>query len=161
MFRKNGSCKKFGFCFIYRSGFIIFYSRHRVRFSEWNTLEKENCTIINDEEVCRQDYEPANVIVHPEYDIQVRNKLHDITIIMLKEEVIFDKYVRPICLPLDPSIRELPIDREDFTVTGWGQTDTGKLIELFINPQNRKYMLFFFCRITECCAITRRFGRQN
>lgn len=91
-------------------------------------MEKENCTIINDEEVCRQDFEVANVTVHPNYDIQVRNKLHDITIIMLKEEVVFGKYVRPVCLPLDPSIRELPIDEEDFTVTGWGQTETGKIM---------------------------------
>ncbi|XP_058820292.1 CLIP domain-containing serine protease B15-like isoform X1 [Topomyia yanbarensis] len=97
---------------------------HRVRFSEWNTISKENCTTVNDEEICRQDFEVDKIIVHPDYDLKVRNKLHDITILKLAEEVIFDKYVRPICLPLDPTVRQLPIDQNDFTVSGWGQTET-------------------------------------
>ncbi|XP_055539675.1 CLIP domain-containing serine protease B15-like [Wyeomyia smithii] len=100
------------------------WTLHRVRFSEWNTLEKENCTIIGTDEVCRQDFEVESITVHPDYDIKVRNKQHDITILKLKKEVAFGKYVRPVCLPLDLTIRELPIDKEDFTVTGWGQTST-------------------------------------
>ncbi|XP_058455964.1 CLIP domain-containing serine protease B15-like [Malaya genurostris] len=97
---------------------------HRVRLSEWNTISKENCTTVNNEQICRKDFEVEKIIVHPNYDLKVRNKQHDITLLKLATEVVFDKYVRPICLPLDDTIGEMPIDDEDFTVTGWGQTET-------------------------------------
>ncbi|XP_065078766.1 CLIP domain-containing serine protease B15-like [Ochlerotatus camptorhynchus] len=96
-----------------------------VRFSEWDAISKENCTIVNEnEEICRQEYEVEEIIVHPEYNKTVRNKVHDITLLKLARDVQFSKYVRPICLPFDETIRNLPIDDEDFTVTGWGQTET-------------------------------------
>lgn len=96
-----------------------------VRFSELDAISKENCTMVNEtEEVCRQEYEVEDVIVHPEYNKTVRNKVHDITLLKLAKDVEFSKYVQPICLPLDKTIRNMPIADKDFTVTGWGQTET-------------------------------------
>ncbi|XP_062545259.1 CLIP domain-containing serine protease B15-like [Armigeres subalbatus] len=96
-----------------------------VRFSEWDALSKENCTTIESgEQICRQEYAIDKIIVHPKYNKTVPNKVHDITLLRLTEDVEFSKYVRPICLPFENAIREMPIDDEDFTVTGWGQTET-------------------------------------
>lgn len=95
-----------------------------VRFSEFDALNKENCTTVNDDEqVCRQEYKVEKIIVHPSYNISVKSKLHDITLLRLAEDVEFSKYVRPICLPFDDTIKAMPIDDEDFTVTGWGATE--------------------------------------
>ncbi|EAT33372.2 AAEL014349-PA [Aedes aegypti] len=95
-----------------------------VRFSEWDAFSNESCTTVNDDEkICRQEYKVEKIIVHPSYNKSVRNKVHDITLLRLAEDVQFNKYVRPICLPFDESIRDMPIDDEDFTVTGWGQTN--------------------------------------
>lgn len=95
-----------------------------VRFSEWDAFSNDTCTTLSDnEKVCRQEYKIEKIIVHPKYDKDVQNKVHDITLLRLAEDVQFGKYVRPICLPFDETIRDMPIDDEDFTVTGWGQTN--------------------------------------
>lgn len=96
-----------------------------VRFKEHDAISKDNCTTTEDsEEICRQDYEVEEIIVHPQYNMSVRNKVHDITLLKLAKDVEFDKYVKPICLPFDETIRNMQIDSENFTVTGWGQTET-------------------------------------
>lgn len=96
-----------------------------VRLGEWNATSTENCTIVNEnEEICRQDYEIEDTIVHQEYNATARNKLNDITLLKLATDVEFSKYIKPICLPFDETIWNMPIDDEDFTVTGWGKTET-------------------------------------
>ncbi|XP_053696496.1 CLIP domain-containing serine protease B15-like [Sabethes cyaneus] len=98
---------------------------HKVRFNEWNALKKANCTVVNDEKICRRDYAVESITVHYGYGKKDPNRNHDIALVKLVEEVTFDKYVQPVCLPVDTSIQELPIDSEEFTVTGWGLTETG------------------------------------
>ncbi|XP_055601410.1 CLIP domain-containing serine protease B15-like [Uranotaenia lowii] len=100
------------------------WTLHRVRFSEVDALSEDDCATINDEDVCRQEYEIESVTVHENYDRNKMNRQHDIALIKLKEPVVFSEYVRPICVPIDDTIRALPIDDEEFTVTGWGQTET-------------------------------------
>ncbi|XP_055643915.1 CLIP domain-containing serine protease B15-like [Toxorhynchites rutilus septentrionalis] len=95
-----------------------------IRFREFDAMSEENCTVVNDDKVCRQDYGVEKVVVHPGYDKSRINKLHDIAIVKLTESVMFSKYTKPICLPFDETISAMPIDDEDFTVTGWGQTET-------------------------------------
>lgn len=96
---------------------------HSVRFSVIDAISAENCTTVEDEEICRQEFKPEQIRVHPEYNKDAINKLHDIAIIKLDEDVTFSKYVKPICLPFDEQIAEMPIEDEEFTVTGWGQTE--------------------------------------
>lgn len=82
--------------------------------------------MIDNEEICRQDFEVEKIIVYPSYNKSAPNKLHDIAIVKLTENVIFSKYTKPICLPFDETISAMAIDDEVFTVTGWGQTETSK-----------------------------------
>lgn len=96
---------------------------HSVRFSVIDAISEENCTKIEEEEVCRQEFGVEQITVHPEYNKDSINKLHDIAIVKLAEDVTFGQYVKPICLPFDQAIADMPIQDEEFTVTGWGQTE--------------------------------------
>lgn len=95
-----------------------------MRFSVVDAISIENCTEIEEEEICRQEFGVEQITVHPDYNKDAINKLHDIAIIKLAEDVTFSKYVKPICLPFDADIAAMPIEDEEFTVTGWGQTET-------------------------------------
>lgn len=96
---------------------------HRVRFNEWDTTQKSNCTIKDDISICRQEYEITQQFAHPSYEVNSANMRYDIGLLKTKTDVIINRFVIPICLPLSHTIKELPINQEDFIVTGWGQTD--------------------------------------
>lgn len=96
---------------------------HSVRFSVIDAISEENCTVIEEEEICRQEFGVEQITVHPEYNKDSINKQNDIAIIKLAEDVTFSKYVKPICLPFNQDIAGLPVEDEEFTVTGWGQTE--------------------------------------
>ncbi|XP_055539674.1 CLIP domain-containing serine protease B15-like [Wyeomyia smithii] len=96
---------------------------HSVRFSEYNTKQQSPCTFSNNVRRCRVEYEVNELIVHPSYQRKSMDMQHDIALISTKENIKFSDYVIPICLPFDDKIRELRIDKQSFTVTGWGQTE--------------------------------------
>ncbi|KFB46643.1 AGAP009844-PA-like protein [Anopheles sinensis] len=98
-----------------------------VRFNEFNTKSKSNCTTDGDENICRYDYEVESVTSHPEYITGGLSNQHDIAFLKLAKDVSFDDYVRPICLPFEAEIQKLPIVNEYFTVTGWGETESKSL----------------------------------
>lgn len=96
---------------------------HGVRFNEWDTGKKSNCTIINDVKLCRAIYEVEGQFAHPSYSMYDPNMRHDIALLKTRTHVEINDYVIPICLPFSESIQELRIENENFIVTGWGQTD--------------------------------------
>ncbi|XP_053691428.1 CLIP domain-containing serine protease B15-like [Sabethes cyaneus] len=98
---------------------------HRVRFSEWNINKLSPCITSTNVQICRSEYEIHEPIVHPLYQSSSIDMAHDIALIKTKKEVQFSDYVIPICLPFNEEIRELPIEQQQFTVTGWGQTNKG------------------------------------
>uniref|UniRef100_A0A182Q4Q2 CLIP domain-containing serine protease n=1 Tax=Anopheles farauti TaxID=69004 RepID=A0A182Q4Q2_9DIPT len=94
------------------------------RFNEFNASSTENCTVLEDNtESCRVDYGIESIIPHPEYDKNNISRPNDICILRLATDVEFNDYVRPICLPLEYDVQQLPIVDEIFTVTGWGETE--------------------------------------
>ncbi|XP_065078770.1 CLIP domain-containing serine protease B15-like [Ochlerotatus camptorhynchus] len=99
------------------------WSINRVRFNEWDTTKKSNCTSKNDVSICREEYEITQQFAHPSYQVNNANMRHDIGLLKTKTDVVINDFVIPICLPLSDMIKQLPIDQEDFIVTGWGQTD--------------------------------------
>ncbi|EAT42280.1 AAEL006168-PA [Aedes aegypti] len=96
---------------------------HSVRFNEWNTKKKANCTTMNDVRICRAVYKIEEQFPHPSYSITNPNMRHDIGLLKTKRDVQITDYVIPMCLPFVESIQELQIENESFVVTGWGQTD--------------------------------------
>ncbi|KFB46644.1 AGAP009844-PA-like protein [Anopheles sinensis] len=113
-------------CTVDRPNWKLLYAR----FNEFNTSSKENCTYIEDEEICRYDYAVSDIIPHPDYDKNKNSRPNDICILQLAEKVSFNSFVRPICLPIEPEIQQLPIVDHNFTVTGWGETETAIRSEL-------------------------------
>ncbi|KAL1377192.1 hypothetical protein pipiens_016439 [Culex pipiens pipiens] len=85
----------------------------------------DECVTIEEDRVCSQRYEIEQTIVHSSFDKDSISLPNDIALLKLKEAVQYGKYIRPVCLPLERSIRSLPVDKEEFTVVGWGQTDDG------------------------------------
>ncbi|XP_062701548.1 CLIP domain-containing serine protease B15-like [Aedes albopictus] len=98
-------------------------SVHSVRFNEWNTKRKANCAGQDDAERCRAKYEIEKQFPHPSYSISNPSKRHDIGLLKTKVNVEFTEFVTPICLPFSETFRDLRIEGDYFTVTGWGQTD--------------------------------------
>ncbi|XP_055601412.1 CLIP domain-containing serine protease B15-like isoform X2 [Uranotaenia lowii] len=103
------------------------WTLHRVRFREHNSLKAAKCTMTEmGEEICRQEYEiEGHPICHPDYDSTSTDMENDISLIKTKQEVEFNDYVNPICLPFSSEIRNMPIDGLEFTITGWGQVEKG------------------------------------
>ncbi|XP_019551990.3 CLIP domain-containing serine protease B15 [Aedes albopictus] len=113
---------------------------HSVRFNEWNTRKRANCTTKDDIKICRAVYKIEQQFVHPSYVIYSSNMRHDIGLLKTAENVEITDYVIPICLPFRETLQELPIEGELFTVTGWGRTDkdtSGLQRHVSMTGQNR------------------------
>lgn len=99
---------------------------HRVRLGEWDLSSQLDC----EHEYCNQpevDMKIAKIIVHEGYDAQNDSPSNDIALIRLQAKVNFTDTIRPICLPLAASIREVlseNITEQLSTVAGWGVTKT-------------------------------------
>lgn len=100
----------------------IVNSRVHVLVAKWGPDE---CVTIEEDRVCSRRYEIEQTIVHSSFDKDSISLPNDIALLKLKEAVKYGKYIRPVCLPMEKSIRSLPVDKEEFTVVGWGQTDDG------------------------------------
>lgn len=108
-----------------------FYGSHRVVFSEWNANKRAPCNPeVTETKQCRKEYSIEEHIIHPMFERDSLSMRHDLAMIKTETEVEFDDYVKPICLPFSNRIQELPIDGELFTVTGWGQTELGIIVQL-------------------------------
>ncbi|XP_003486660.2 venom serine protease Bi-VSP-like [Bombus impatiens] len=57
-------------------------------------------------------------LIHPDYTPNIHN--HDIAILRLVEEVPFSKYIHPICLPIEESLRNNDFVGYNPLVAGWG-----------------------------------------
>lgn len=97
----------------------------RVRIGEWNLLTEKDCSQ-NEKSFCAPPYldvPVTRVIPHPNY--RRGKSLHnDIAVLRLAEEVEFNRFVRPICLPLDQSLWNYDHTGSFFDVVGefWKHT---------------------------------------
>ncbi|XP_055643916.1 CLIP domain-containing serine protease B15-like [Toxorhynchites rutilus septentrionalis] len=94
-----------------------------VRLCEWDLADPNECVQIGNDTVCRQNYEIEETTVHSHFDRSSNALPNDIALLKLKNVVQFGKYIKPICLPLDNALRNMPINQHQFTVVGWGQTE--------------------------------------
>lgn len=51
---------------------------------------------------------------------------HDIALLRLSRNILFTKYVRPICLPMSENMQSMSYDDIQLDVAGWGFTEKGK-----------------------------------
>ena len=78
-----------------------------VRLGEWDTQ-------VTDEFMPHEDYNVAEIILHPQY--RSSNLFNDVALLRLDRDVVFKPHIDTVCLPRDD---------DDFTgqeciVTGWG-----------------------------------------
>lgn len=66
----------------------------------------------------------AKEIPHEGYNLQNLN--NDIALLRLAHKAKMSYYVKPICLPTDPTLQNSDITvRQQFDVAGWGRTENG------------------------------------
>ncbi|XP_060607061.1 prostasin-like isoform X2 [Ruditapes philippinarum] len=137
MLKKNGRIKCGGSIL---DSHIILTAAHCLysdrKYDEWQVFVGKHHTNVKDKN--EQSYTISKFIPHERFD---RNTLmNDIALIVLKEPIKFNPYVRPICLPQ----MNQPESDQCYT-TGWGETKgTGYadvLKEIPLAPKMK-----FFCR---------------
>ncbi|XP_044746619.1 phenoloxidase-activating factor 3-like [Coccinella septempunctata] len=100
-----------------------------VRLGEYNLSTGRDCVSFGDDRIiCADqhvDVPVEQVTVHPEYNR--RTLKNDIALIRLRYEVRETDYVRAICLPFDKNWSYSDLTAQNFTVSGWGKTQSGNL----------------------------------
>lgn len=114
-----------------------------VRLGEWDTETNQDCddSYIN-EQVCNNppvDVSVEEKIVHENYEPNSKNQHNDIALLRLSKNVQYSDFIRPICLPVDSSLRNKDLSGVTLDVAGWGLSQYPTLI-VAINEQN------FVCR---------------
>lgn len=90
-----------------------------VRIGEWNLDTEEDCSIDN-ETFCAPPYLTVGVvsiIKHRKYR-HVGSLHHDIALVRLAETIEFNRFVAPICLPLDPALWDFDYTGSNFEIVG-------------------------------------------
>lgn len=97
-----------------------------MRLGEWDTEATEDC---DRRSICADpvvDVPVAEAFPHEGYNYRSPARENDIAVIRLQRKVSYTKFIRPICLPLTPTLREKDFNGEKLTATGWGRTEKRK-----------------------------------
>lgn len=88
---------------------------------EYDTAQEVDCINESGSRVCADPTVTIPVeeqIAHEDYIPTAKEQRNDIALLRLARDVPFSHYVKPICLPEDPSLGRL------LDVAGWGKTET-------------------------------------
>lgn len=97
-----------------------------MRLGEWNTTSEQDC---DSRGVCTDpvvDVPVSEVFQHEEYNPRSLSRENDIAVVRLARKVQFSDFIRPICLPNTPTLRNKNFDGELLTAAGWGRTENGE-----------------------------------
>ena len=62
------------------------------------------------------------MIVHEEYDPSSNSQYNDIALLRLGKKATYSKFIKPICLPVHPTLRNKDHAGMSLQVSGWGST---------------------------------------
>lgn len=96
-----------------------------IRLGEHNIDTDPDCQPTDDGQICAnpvQDFNIAEVIAHPQYRPESRDKLHDIALIRLDRVAPSSDSILPICLPAGQALTKR-YDGNRLIVAGWGKTE--------------------------------------
>lgn len=95
-----------------------------VRLGEWDTTTNVDCDdSYTNERVCNDPHVDIPVeekIVHESYNPNSKHQHNDITLLRLARNVQYSEFIKPICLPLDNSLRNADLAGAVLDVAGWG-----------------------------------------
>lgn len=77
-------------------------------------LAKYDLNILN--EILSKSIGVSEIIVHPDWKVKILNYDADISVVIMSEEVEFDSFIRPVCLPPQSNVDVTGIG----TIAGWG-----------------------------------------
>ncbi|KFB41564.1 AGAP004855-PA-like protein [Anopheles sinensis] len=95
----------------------------KVRLGEHDKNTATDCIVYaNGEKHCTESYDVdiEETIVHKNFNRPIRFR-HDIALVRMAEKIIFNDSIRPICLPVDESVRQSYVPK--YVITGWGTTE--------------------------------------
>ncbi|EDX08079.1 GD25193 [Drosophila simulans] len=104
----------------------VFPEKMYVRLGNYETVNPEPYCVNNH---CIPRFYNISVdlkIVHEKYNECLQN---DIALLRMSEAVEYSDYVRPICILVD---EQMP-SAQNYTVTGWGKTESGKFSRILLN----------------------------
>lgn len=107
---------------------------NQVKLGEHTRRQPQDC---NEEHDCAppvRNYYIECIVQHQKYDS--RAKLHNIALVRLQEDVIFEDHIHPICLPIPSELRSEHLPA--YIVTGWGHTDNDGQKSLVLRKANIK-----------------------
>lgn len=95
-----------------------------VRLGEYDTSTAVDCVLgdCNDPVV---NVGIEQIIAHPNYDPEEKNRYNDIGLIRLASEVTYTDFIKPICLPSVLNFERSSVGH-NLTVAGWGRTLSSK-----------------------------------
>ncbi|XP_052888786.1 CLIP domain-containing serine protease B4-like [Anopheles moucheti] len=119
---------------------------HRIRLGEWDLSTANDCQ--ND--FCSNapiDLDIEKIVVHWNYDPNDRSFKNDIALIRFTRSIKYSETVRPICLPLSESLRNLNHVGQPSYAVGWGDT------EVAIASQMKLKVELNITSFQECAAV--------
>ncbi|XP_066248691.1 phenoloxidase-activating factor 3-like [Euwallacea similis] len=95
----------------------------KIVLGEYDTRNATDCFVTQYGSECSDPLQILNVekiIKHQSFSTSTTR--NDIALIKVEKDIVYSKYVQPICLPSNSfSLQE----KEHFFITGWGRTETG------------------------------------
>lgn len=73
----------------------------------------------NKDEFGWKEHSVWNIFLHPEWNINVENFDADIAVVVLRQEVEYSKYIKPVCLPAAAD----DVTTKDGYMVGWGRSE--------------------------------------
>lgn len=99
-----------------------------VRLGEYDTSTDKDCVVVgaNNLQHCGEDVVDVGIeeqIPHEGFSPNDKNTFSDIALLRLDRHVDYTSYIKPICLPTQPSELKKDYLGEQLTVAGWGLTE--------------------------------------
>ncbi|XP_049858672.1 CLIP domain-containing serine protease HP8-like [Schistocerca gregaria] len=101
------------------------YKLLSVRLGEWDQRTDVDC----DGDFCAppaEDFGIEEAVPHPRYEpLSSRSASNDIALLRLDRNVPNSPFIRTICLPITPEMRQATFVGKNLVLAGWGRTEKG------------------------------------
>jgi len=99
-----------------------------VRLGEWDKTTNPDCVIDkNGNRDCASahiDVGVAEIVIHPQYNARSRDQPNDIALLRLAQTIVYNDFIKPICLPIESNLRSATFLNTAMDIAGWGVTES-------------------------------------